>query len=135
MTHLTPGEVVSALLVLCAPAASEGEPVLLVSVSDGDAEVLALVALPHIPIPPHVWPSMVVILVIAVEPGPWGDGRGLTAEVLAVAHVLLAHADRGVIVTLAVMTMIEALTMKTVTTNILTLTLSPCSSRVWSTPC
>ena len=111
MTHLTPGEVVSALLVLCAPATSEGKPVLLVSVGDGDAEVLALVALPHISIPPHVWPPMMVILVIAVEPGPWGDGRGLTAEVLAVAHVLTAHADHRVVVTLSVMTMVEALTL------------------------
>ena len=133
MTHLTPCEVVSALLILCAPAASEGEPVLLVSVGDGDAEVLALVALPHITRPPLVWPPVMVILVITVEAGPWGNRRGLTAEVFTVAIVLLAHTDHGVIVTLSVMTMIEALTKMTVTTIILTL--SPCSSRVWSTPC
>ena len=121
--HLATSEVVSPLFVLSAPAASEGEPVALVCVGDRDAEILALVALLHVARPLRPVVVRVVVLVVAEEAGARGDGRGLAAEVLAVAHVLPAHADHRVVVTLPVVTVVEALTLSVYNYLLLRLTL------------
>ena len=54
---------------------------------------------------------MCTCLVVAVEAGPRGDGRRLAAEVFAVAHVLPAHAEQGVVMTRPVMAVIKTLNM------------------------
>ena len=112
--YLAASEVVPPLLVVRAPAAPEVDvlcAVVVPVVRDLNAELLPLVALLPVPLPALLRRVVVVVvvLVVAVQAGPGGDGRGLAGELLAVAEVVSADTDHGVVVTPPVMAVGEAL--------------------------
>ena len=78
-------------------------------VSDLNAELLPLVALLPVPLPPLPGRVvMVIFLMVAVETGPGGDGRGLAGELLVITEVVSADTDGGVVVTPPVVAVGEA---------------------------
>ena len=111
--YLAASEVVPPLLVVSAPAAPEVDvlcPVVVPVVRDLNAELLPLVALLPVPLPPLPGRVVVVIiLMVAVETGPGGDGRGLAGELLVVTEVVGTDTDGRVVVTPSVVAVSEAL--------------------------
>ena len=50
---------------------------------------------------------IMIVMTVAVETGPGGDGWSLAGVVFIIAHVVLTHTDGGVILTLTLVAVLE----------------------------
>ena len=99
LTHLAPSEIVSALLITCAPTAS--------------VQNCTMFCFRHLyTVLLFLWALLIPMLTPTIQSWTWCYRRGLTRVIIRVTKFICTHTDRTVVMTFSTMAMFKSLKTK-----------------------